>query len=85
MGAGKVQNKHGVGILLNRTWRERIKWTEHINERAIATSITVNTQRIMLMSVCFPHTVCADHHVERAYKTIEKLTKIQNEQSNRRW
>ena len=75
IGARKVQNKHCVEILLNRKWRQRIKWTEYINERSIATSITVNTQRIMLMSVCFHHTVCADHHVERAYQTIEKLTK----------
>ena len=84
MDAGKVQNKHGVGILLNRKWRQRIKWTEHINERAIAKSITVNTQRIMLMSVYVHDTGHADHHVESANKKIEKRTKIQNEQSNRR-
>ena len=64
MGAKNVQNKHGEGILLNRTWRKRSKWTEHITERAIAKSITVNTQRIMLMSVVLsPHRGMQTNHV----------------------
>ena len=75
MGAGKFENKHVVGILLNKKWRKRINWTDYINERAIATSITVNKQRVLLMSVYFPHSRYADHHVERACRAIEKHTK----------
>ena len=42
MGAGKYENKHGVGILLNKRWRKRIIVTDYINERAIkATPIIV--------------------------------------------
>ena len=78
MGAGKFENKHGVGILLNNKWRKRIKRTDYINERAIATSITVNKQRVLLMSVHFPHSGYADHHVERACRAIEKYTKSKN-------
>ena len=72
MGAGKIENKHVVGMLVNKKWRKRIIWTDYINERAIATSITVN---ILLMSVYFSHSGSSDHHVERAYRSIEKLTK----------
>ena len=32
MGAGKYENKHGVGIMLNKRWRKRIIDTD-INER----------------------------------------------------
>ena len=69
-GAGKYENKHGVGILLNKKWRKRINDTEYISERAITTSITVNHQRIMLMSVYCPYSVYADHHIEKMYRTI---------------
>ena len=72
MGAGKCDIKHGVGIMLNKRWRKRIIDTEYINERAITTTILVNRQHIKLMSVYFPHSKYADHHVEKMYKTIEK-------------
>ena len=72
MGAGKYENKHGVGIMLNKRWRKRIIDTDHINERAINTTILVNRQHIDLMSVYFPHSKYADHHIENMYKTIEK-------------
>ena len=72
MGAGKYDNKHGVGIMLNKRWRKRIIDTEYINERAITTTILVNRQHIKLMSVYFPHSKYADHHIEKMYKTIEK-------------
>ena len=74
MGAGKYDNKHGVGIMLNKRWRKRIIDTEYINERAITTTVVVNRQHIKLMSVYFhPHTQkYADHHIEKMYKTIEK-------------
>ena len=55
MGVGKFDNKHGVGIMLNRRWRQRIIDTEYISERAITTTILVNQQRIKLMSVYFHH------------------------------
>ena len=72
MGAGKYDNKHGVGIMLNKRWRKRIIDTEYINERAIKTTILVNRRRINLVSVYFPHSKYADHHIEKMYKTIEK-------------
>ena len=50
MGAGKYDNKHGVGIMLNKKWRQRNVDTEYINERAITATIVVNRQRIKLMS-----------------------------------
>ena len=65
MGAGKNDNKHGVGIMLNEKWRQRIIDTEYINERAIAATILVNRQPIKLMSVYFPHSGYADHHIEK--------------------
>ena len=74
MGAGKYDNKHGVGILLNKKWKQIIIDTEYINERAISTTIVVNRQRIKLMSVYFTHSGYADHHSEKMYKTIEKHT-----------
>ena len=54
MSAGKFESKHGVGLLLNKKWRKGINWTEYIyiymyiNERAIATSITIKRQRVLL-------------------------------------
>ena len=71
MGSGKFDNKHGVGIMLNKRWRQRIIDTEYINERAITTTILVNRQHIKLMSVYFLHSKYADHHIEKMYKTID--------------
>ena len=65
MGAGKYDNKHRVGIMLNRKWRQKNIDTEYINERAITATIMVNHQRIKLMSVYFSHSGYADHHVEK--------------------
>ena len=64
MGAGKYDNKHGVGITLNKKWRQRIIDTEYISERAITTTCMVNHQRLKL-SVYFPHSGYAHHHVEK--------------------
>ena len=58
--------------MLNKRWRKRIIDTEYINERAITTTILVNRQHIKLMSVYFPHSKYADHHIEKMNKTIEK-------------
>ena len=76
MGAGKYENKHGVGIMLNKRWRKRIIDTDYINERAITTTILVNRQHIQLMSVYFRHSKYADHHIEKMYKTIEETSML---------
>ena len=52
-GAGKYENKHVGGIMLNKRWRKKIIDTDYINERAIKTTILVNRRRIDLMSVYF--------------------------------
>ena len=74
MGAGKYDNKHGVGIMLNKKCRHRIIDTEYINDRAITATIVVKRQRIELMSLYFPHSGYADHHIEKMYKTRKKHT-----------
>ena len=61
MGAGKDDNKHGVGIMLNKEWRQKTRRYE----RAITTTIMVNRQFINLMSVYFHHSGYADHQVEK--------------------
>ena len=72
MGSGKFDNKHGVGVMLNNSWRQRIIDTEYIHERAITATIVVNRQHIKLMSVYFTHSRYADHLIEKMYRTIEK-------------
>ena len=67
MGAGKYDNKHGVGIMLNKKWSQRIIDIEYINERAITATIVVNRQRIKLMSVYISFSGYADHHIEKMY------------------
>ena len=75
MGAGKYDDKHRVGIMLNKKWRLRTIDTEYINERAITATIVANRQRTKLMCVYFfTHSGYADHHVQKMYKTIEKHT-----------
>ena len=61
MGAGKYDNKYGVGIMLNRKWRQQIIDTEHINERAITATIVVippthqTGERLLLpLGICRP-------------------------------
>ena len=71
MGSRKFDNKHGVGIMLCKRWRQRIIDIEYINERAITAAIVVNRQRIKLVSVYFTHSRYADHHIEKMYKMIE--------------
>ena len=66
---------HVTGILLNKRWKNKINWTYYISARAIAVSITVNHRLVLLMSVYFAHSGCADHHVEEAYRAIEKHAK----------
>ena len=75
MGAGKYDNKHGVGIM-NKKWRQRIIDNEYISERAITTMIMVNHQRIKLMSEYFSHSGYADHHIEKYTNSSTKSIQI---------
>ena len=79
MGAGKYDNRHGVGIVLNKKWRQKIINTEYINERVITAAIVANHQRIELMSVYFLHSGDGDHHVEKCTeqsRSTRRTTKI---------
>ena len=82
MGAQKYDNKHGVGILLNKKWKERIIDTEYINERAIST----NRQRIKLMSVYFAHSGYADHTSGKCTQRSRSTLKIAKDTNyNHNW
>ena len=71
--SGQFINKHGVAILLNKRWKNQIKWVHCESERIVAMSISVDKHPIVLMSVYKPHSGYADHHVEKVYKTINKM------------
>ena len=77
--SGKFINKHGVAILLNRRWKNKINWVQRACERVVAMSSAVNNQPITLMSVYMPLSGYPDHHVEKNYKTI--LTTILKDKS----
>ena len=47
MGSAKLENKHAVGILVNKKCRQRINKTDYVGERAIATSVTVDKQHVL--------------------------------------
>ena len=51
MGSRTFENKQGVGILVNNKWRKHTNWTDDISERPISTSMTINKQHVLLMSV----------------------------------
>ena len=59
----KYDNKHGVGILLNKNWRQRIV-------DAITTMIMVNHKRIKLMSVYFLQKTI-EKHTNSSKKSIQ--------------
>ena len=82
MGSGKFENKHRVGILVNKKWRKRVNWTDYINERAISTSITVNKQHVLLMRVYFS-SGHADHHVELC--TEQSKSRIPRKRTYKLW
>ena len=82
--AGKFENKHGVAIVVNKKWKHKMNRTNYMSERAIAPSITVNTQRVTLMSVYMPHSGYADYHVEKTYNTIEKSHQAHEEHAYHR-
>ena len=68
MGAGKYDNKHSVGIMLNKSWRQRIIDTEYIKRTAITATIVVNRQRIKLI-------VCTSPTRDMRTITSKKCTK----------
>ena len=68
MGAGKYDNKHGVGIMLNKRWRKRIIDTEYINERAIKTTILVNRRTHRFDECVLPALeICGSPHRENVH------------------
>ena len=71
--SGNFTNKHGVAILLNRRWKNKINWVQCACERVVAASITVNKQPIILVSAYLPHSGYPDNQVERTYKTITTM------------
>ena len=64
----------GLRYLLNKRWKNRIHWVQCESERVVAMSISINKQPIVLMRVSMPHSGYADHHVEKVYKTMIKMT-----------
>ena len=42
MESGKFVNKHGVAIIVNKRWKNRVNWVECVSERVIAASVSVN-------------------------------------------
>ena len=67
--SGKFTNKHGVAIIVNCRWRNKINWIECASERVVAASISVNKQPITLVSTYMPHCGYPDHQVEK-YRVI---------------
>ena len=73
MESGKFENKHGVAIIVNSRWRQRINWFECISERVIAASISVNRHPISLISAYMPHSGYPDHQVEKTYGAFRRV------------
>ena len=71
----EIWDKHVVGILLNKKWRQRIIDTEYINERATTTMNMVNHQRIKLMSAYF---LTRDMPIITSKKMYKKLRNTRN-------
>ena len=73
MESGKFLNKHGVAIIVNCRWRNKINWVECASERVVAASISVNKQPINLVSTYMPRGGYPDHQVERTYERIRRV------------
>ena len=71
--SGKFTNKHGVAIIMNSRWKNKINWVECASERVVAASVSVNKQPITLISAYLPHSGYPDHQVERTYETIRRV------------
>ena len=83
--SGQFINKHGVAILLNKRWKNQVKWVQCESERVVAMSISANKQPIVLMSVYMPHSGYADHHVEKVHKPITKMIERKKKHEDHRW
>ena len=66
----KFTKKHGVTIILNRRWRNKINWAEYASERVIATPISIKKQQITLASTYLSYSDYPDHQIEKTYGTI---------------
>ena len=77
MGAGKYDNKHAVGIMLNKKWRH-----EYIIERATTATIVVNHQGIKLMSVYFHHSGYATNTSKNVHNDRETHDKLQKKHTD---
>ena len=64
---------HGVAIIVNSRWRNKINWVECASERVVAASVSANKQSITLVSTYMPHSGYPDHQVERTYGTIRRV------------
>ena len=71
--SGKFANKHGVAIIVNSRWRNKINWVECASERVIATSISVNRNPTTLISAYMPHSGFPDHQVEKTSDAIRRV------------
>ena len=73
MESGKFDNKHGVAIIVNSRWRQKVTWVECVSERVIASSTSVNKQPITLVSTYMPLSGYPDHQVEKTYDAIRSV------------
>ena len=71
--SGNFVNKHGVAIIVNSRWRNKVNWVECVSERVIAASISVNKHLITLISTYLPHSGYPDHQVEKTYDAIRRV------------
>ena len=78
VGAGRFPNKHRVRKLLNRKWNNKTNWTDYISKRAIAVSITVNNQPVLLTSV---YTLTRDTQITTLKRHTEQSRNTPNQRS----
>ena len=74
-GAGGLENKHGVGILVNRNWTKKIHWIGYINERMLTTLVQIRRKKVVLSSVYFLPAEHVNNHVEKMHTCMEHYTK----------
>ena len=65
--------QHGVAIIVNSKWSNRINWVESVSERVIAASISVNKLPVTFVSTYMPHRGYPDHQVDKTYEAIRSV------------
>ena len=85
MESGKFVNKHGVAIIVNSRWKNRINWVECGSERVIAASISVNKHSITFVSTYMPRSGYPDHQVERTYEAVRSVIEKEKTHEDHRW